>query len=49
MLAYINVINTKVAKFIKQQSHGGQVTYYLRKTLVEGGGVISHINQFQQV
>ena len=48
-----NVTN-KVAEFITQQllgrwRAGGGVTSYLRKILIEGGGVISHIELIQQV
>ena len=44
-----NVVNIKVDEFIKQQPHGGQITYYLRKTLIESGKIISNNELFQQV
>ena len=43
-----NIINSKFTEFIKQQPHEGS-NHFLSSTLIEGGGVISHIELFQQV
>ena len=43
MVGYSNLINNKVAWFIKYQPHGGQIIHYLSKILKEVKKVVPHI------
>ena len=47
MLGYSNVVNTKVAEFVKYQLHGGRNhLFYAKKEKTHGKNVISHIKLF---
>ena len=49
MLGYLKVVNTWLPNLLNSSPTSGQITYYLRKTLIEGGKIISNNELFQEV